>query len=191
MGKHLTSLRKRYKEKASMDRPFFIDEGDWALFSAHVFGGRTLRELGQELGVSGTHLRGVITQVDRILQLPRSSDSQWRDLTPESPIEDLILSMRSRNTLRELGCRTVEDLLRPDFNRHWPRLGRVTRQEILSALSRHGLGPAPADPVSHEITQLAHRLNQLRERVETSFQQWRDQINGLEDRIRKLSEGGC
>ena len=55
-------------------------------------------------------------------------------MTAESPVEDLGLSVRTRNALRGIGCVTVADVLALDLSAAVRGLGRKTKDELLLAL---------------------------------------------------------
>jgi hypothetical protein len=189
MRKRLTPLREKYKISLPAEKPFFIDEISWQMFVAHVRDGHTLREIGKETGRSANRVRQIVSLVDHDLQLPRGSTDQWNTVSEDSPIEDLHLSTRARNGLLKRGLGTVRDVLNNDLERGTPSLGLATRREILEALARHGfVRPAEIpDQRLGSLVQLSRKLHRLREQIDASFRQWKDQVDGLEYKIRKLS----
>ncbi len=88
----------------------------------------------------------------------------------ESPVEALGLSVRARNALRGVGCRTVGDALALDLSSAIRGLGRTTRSELLSRLETAGFEhPAmETHPVS-EMQLLERRLERLQARVERAL----------------------
>ena len=135
----LSDLRTTYRERVPNEKPFFIDEHSWEIFSSYVYDGITLQEIAARYGLSIRRLRLVLVEVDRQLSLPRNSGREWKQVTANSPVEDLGLSVRARNQLHDLGCNTVEDVLRLDLsNCH---MGRRSRHEVLESLKRWGFPP--------------------------------------------------
>ncbi len=159
------------------------------MFVAHVRHGKSFRDIGLAVGLSPYRVSQIVARVDYDLATPRPAGSDACALTADSPIGDLMLSMRARNALGELGCRTVRDLLEHDFTRGVRRLGPVTRAEIVSTLAEHGFA---APPGLHEhdeagIAELSRHVARLRERIEMSLSEWSEQVRTLEEKIRKLT----
>ncbi len=190
MRKRLTPLREKYKDALPAERPFFIDETSWLMFVSHVRDGQTLREIGKETGRSANRVRQIVSLVDHDLQLPRGTRDQWSTVSEDSPIEDLNLSTRARNGLLKRGLITVRDVLGNDLSRGTPSVGMATRREVMEALARHGFvnGTEIEAQRLGSVIQLSRKLNRLREQMEASYRQWHDQVEGLEYKIRKLSQ---
>ena len=112
------------------------------------------------------------------------------EITLDSPVEALGLSVRARNKLHRLGCHSMALLMDAEFARSRARLGRGTTSEIADALVRCGFNP-PADLAPRRGTQIAHlarALIELRRRIELDRRRWGDRLERLEQQIRKLSE---
>jgi hypothetical protein len=128
----------------------------------------------------------MVWRVDRDLQLARPNGPGSNEVVEGSPLEDLNLSTRARNALREMGFDTVRSLLERDFTLVCRRLGRIGKEEILSALAAHGFRPisngAP-DPESN-IEQLRRHLAILRAHIERSHQKWLRRVERIESRLR-------
>ena len=129
----LKSMRDKYRGSPLGRRPFFIDERSWEIFKHYVSGERSLRELRVSGGIPASRLRQILYEVDAQLDLPRGSEQEWNSVTPQSPIEDLALSIRARNALHNLGCRNVDDVLQLNLSGSVPRVGGKTKMEVLAA----------------------------------------------------------
>jgi hypothetical protein len=104
-----------------------------------------------------------------------------------SPLEDLGLSMRTRNTLRGIGCGTVADLLRLDLSRGVRGLGRKTRDELLGTLRLAGFHhPALDRRAPPEIEGLDRSLEKLEHRIETTLGAAAKEIRVMRQRLRKM-----
>jgi hypothetical protein len=189
MSKPISSIRAKYQNNGIGERPFFIDERSWGMFVAHVRDGKSFRDIGVVVGLSPYRVSQIVARVDYDLETPRPAGPNARALTIDSPVGDLMLSMRARNALGELGCRTVRDLLEHDFTRGVRRLGPVTRAEIVSTLAEHGFAAPPGlhEPDEAGIAELSRHVARLRERIEMSLSQWSEQVRTLEEKIRKLT----
>jgi hypothetical protein len=102
----------------------------------------------------------------------------------ESAVEDLGLSVRARNTLRGIGCDTVEDVLELDLGGTIRGLGRKTREELLNALDRAGF-PHPAAQEHPETLVLERSLDRMEGRVEAALGAVAKEIRLLKQRLRK------
>lgn len=112
------------------------------------------------------------------------------EITIDSPVEAIGLSVRARNKLHQLGCHSIRSLLHEEFARARARLGPGTRSEVAAALGRCGF-KVPADLMPRRgtrITELARTLAEIRERINIDQRRWRSRLDRLEQQIRKLSE---
>ncbi len=112
------------------------------------------------------------------------------EVSLDSPVETLGLSVRARNRLHQLGCHSIGFLLDDQFMRGRARLGPGTRIEVAAALARCGL-PVPVDLSPRRSTrsaQLARALSELRQRISIDQRRWRARLDRLEQQIRKLSD---
>lgn len=105
-GRLCDELKAEHGGKLTDEPPQFIDESSWRIFTEHVGKGRPLREISRETGLSASKIGLILNLVDQTLDPPLDGDSR-RDLTPDSPIDELMLSTRSRNALHVLRCETI------------------------------------------------------------------------------------
>jgi Bacterial RNA polymerase, alpha chain C terminal domain len=105
-----------------------------------------------------------------------------------SPVEDLGLSVRTRNALRGIGCDTLEDLLGLDLSASARGLGRKTKDELLTALEgtafRH---PAAEQEPASEMRILERSLDRIESRVEDALGAVAKEIRLLKQRLRKVA----
>src|SRR5207237_9790467 len=85
-------------------------------------------------------------------------------------LEDGAHSMRARNALHRLGCRTVNDILQRDMSGSMPRVGGKTRMEVLAALQSAGYRHAALNrgPMAG-VTSLARSLERMQERINVAL----------------------
>ena len=162
----LKNLRAKYKGRPLRQRPFFIDEPSWAIFRDYISGDGSLHATRGEGAISPSRLRQILYQVDAQMDLPRGSELEWNSITPQSPIEDLALSVRARNALHNLGCRNVGDVLQLNLSGSVPRVGGKTKIEVLVGLQAAGFRHPAFDrgPVEG-VTSLARSLDRMQERI--------------------------
>lgn len=186
MAGRKTPLQGKYLGNPIEARPHFIDEMGWELFKAHVQEGRSFVQLALDHNLSVFKVREIVWRVDRGLQLARPDEPGANEVVESSPLEDLNLSTRARNALREMGFDTVGSLLERDFTLVCRRLGRIGKEEILSALAAHGFHPlssGAADPGSN-IEQVRRHVAMLRAHIERSHQKWLRRVERIESRLR-------
>lgn len=189
MARRIAALRTKYQNtKLDELRTSSLDEIRWRVFLAYVRDAHSLRHISMETGLPVFKLSLIISEVDRALSAARDPE-RTRRLDLDAPIEDLMLSMRARNTLRELGCDTVRSVIERDFSKAVRRFGPVTRQEVVSALAESGFTP-PLSLTSRQLTvsELGWHVSKLRQKIELSYRCWLDEVERLEDRIGKLSK---
>ncbi len=166
----LKKLRNKYKGRAFAQRPFFIDERSWSIFRDYITGQRSLREMRESEGIAPSRLRQILNQVDTQLDLPGRSELEWNAITPQSPIEDLALSIRARNALHHLACRNVDDVLQLNLSGSVARFGGKTKIEVLTALQAAGFRHPALDrgPVEG-VTSLARSLGRMQDRINVAL----------------------
>jgi hypothetical protein len=185
---NLDNVKIRYGNAQWQARPFFIDAQGWDAFENYVWGGMGLPEIADMMNTSIRHVRQMIADVDQRLSVPRRGIREWSEITLESPLEDLQLSVRARNRLHDLGCTTVADVCR--LNLSAARIGRGSREEVAEALRRYGLW----DPSSSALEKAAdlERINaqvqELRDRIDENVRHWRSRVDGLEARLKRISQ---
>jgi len=104
----------------------------------------------------------------------------------ESPVEDLGLSVRTRNALRGVGCGTVRDVLGLNLASPVRGLGRKTKDELLAALERCGYHhPAGERQPPSDIRVLERSLERMQVRVEAALGAVTREIELVKLRLRK------
>jgi hypothetical protein len=183
----MTGVRAKYLAVPIPERPFFIDERSWDMFTAHVWHGKSFQEIAIAMSISEYRARQIIKRVADDLALPRQNS--WSKLTGASPLEDLALSIRTRNALLELGCRTVSDVLNLDLSGPVPRLGAACRRELALALAHFGLAHRHlSEPAGKDLVHVSRTLHQLKARIATTLRSWEHEMDGIESRLRRILE---
>jgi hypothetical protein len=192
MGAGLKGLRAKYRNEIPPQRPPFVDERSWAIFTAYIYEQRTVPEIGELTKVSPSRVRQILHRVDAELNLPGPTLVKKRELGPESLIEDLTLSVRARNALRSLGCRCVGDLLHLDLASSIRGIGRKTREEIIAALREAGFHhPSTEDSPDPELSSLERSLERLQHRINLALSAVTKEIRVVRTRLRsKLKASG-
>ena len=113
-----------------------------------------------------------------------------RVISLESAVEDLGLSVRTRNALRAIGCDTVENVLALDLGSSVRGLGRKTKEELLTALELSGFRhPALEQQPPSEIQVLERSLDKMQTRVDAALASISKEIRILKQRLRKTRSG--
>jgi DNA-directed RNA polymerase alpha subunit len=113
-----------------------------------------------------------------------------RVISLESAVEDLGLSVRTRNALRAIGCDTVENVLALDLGASVRGLGRKTREELLAALELSGFRhPSLEQQPASEIQVLERSLDKMQTRVDAAHASISKEIRILKQRLRKSRSG--
>lgn len=108
-----------------------------------------------------------------------------------SPVEDLGLSVRTRNALRGIGCDTLQDALALDLSSSVRGLGRKTRDELLTALVQTGFRrPAQEQEPGSEMRLLERSLERMQDRVEAALGVVAKEIRLIRQRLRKVGPKG-
>jgi hypothetical protein len=184
---YLRELQSRHAQRDFSERPFFISERNWAIFAGYLSNQAAIPDLARLHRFSVRRVRQILRDVDHQLGLPRNSGREWRQVTANSPVDDLAISVRALNQLRDLGCATVEDVLRLDFGQKI--MGHASRVEVLEALGRCGFAAATAAlPQSNgDLLRVSEQLRDLRDRIDENLRSWRQRVDGIEARLRRLS----
>uniref|UniRef100_Q01V32 RNA polymerase, alpha subunit domain protein n=1 Tax=Solibacter usitatus (strain Ellin6076) TaxID=234267 RepID=Q01V32_SOLUE len=121
---------------------------------------------------------------------PAVPDGDPKIVSLESAVEDLGLSVRTRNALRAIGCDTVENVLALDLGSSVRGLGRKTKEELLVALELKGFRhPALEQQPASEIQVLERSLDKMQTRVDAALVSISKEIRLLKQRLRKTRPG--
>lgn len=176
--------RARYSRRVAAPKPPAIDERGWEIFTAYHHKERTLGEIGRDFQLSPNQVRRIVDEVDA--QLGRVRGGTPTLVALESPVEDLGLSVRTRNALRGVGCHTVEDALRLDLSSSVRGLGRKTKDELVTMLERAGFHhPLLDEPPNSEIRILERSLERMQNRLDRAVAVVTKEIRFLKERLRK------
>ena len=116
---------------------------------------------------------------------PTSPESA-RAISMDARLEELALSVRTRNALRGVGCDTIGDVLRLNLDAPVRGLGRIAKEELLVKLERAGLPhPTDSEPAS-EISRLERNLERIQERVDSTLGALSKEIRAARQRLRRL-----
>jgi hypothetical protein len=168
-------------------RPYFINERGWRVFSAYFFENQSIYEIATENGLSINWTRRILHDVDAQLLLPRKSAREWIELTIDSPVQDLGVSMRTLNQLRDLGCATVADVLSASLT--GSAIGAGARSELFECLRGHGLRHSADEstPPNADLKRLEKQLHDLSRQMDESMAAWNVRLRNMEARLHKLS----
>jgi DNA-directed RNA polymerase alpha subunit len=172
-----------------VSKPVSIDERSWAVFTAYVYEGRTLKQIGQRTGMERADLCDILCSVDGKVKAAAGPEAANKPVVLESPIEDLVSSSRARNALRSLGCSTVQDVLQLDLAGPVRRIGRKTQSEVLAALRRSGLRhPALDRRRDSEMKTLDRSLDRLQNKISAALGTITKEIATVQKKVRKRLE---
>ena len=129
-----------------------------------------------------------ITEKELESQLRGGRVSEPKFIALESAVEDLGLSVRTRNALRGIGCETVEDVLGLDLSASVRGLGRKTKDELLTALDGAGFRhPALEQQPASDIRVLERSLERMQGRVEAALGAVAKEIRLFRQKLRKIA----
>jgi DNA-directed RNA polymerase alpha subunit len=158
-----------------------VAESDWGIFTACVHDKRALTAVSRSLGLPPSDLRDALARVEVQIEPPV--------VKSEEALEALQLSVRAKNALHRLGCETVADVLRLDFNVSIRQLGPKTRSEVLDQLDKAGFRPLAQDkPLPSEMRRIARGLDRVQTRINSAYQSVMREIRMLQERLEKLGE---
>ena len=188
-GPNIRALRARYAGKQPVPKPVSVDDQSWAAFTAYVYEGRTLKEIGVAAKMAPSGVCVVLHSVDAEVVSAMGGVPRKLAVMLESPIEDLVSSSRARNALRSLGCSTVQDVLQLDLSGPVRRVGRKTRTEVLTALRNSGLRhPALDRRRESEFKTLDRSLERMQSRISTALESVAKEIAAVQKKLRKRLE---
>jgi len=110
-------------------------------------------------------------------------------LSPDSPIEELKLSIRVRNVLHLSGLHTLRNLLECDYKTAVRGLGPGARAELARALASNGFAP-PANLIRSERERYSKDVSKLFGQIESGFRKWNARLHHFEARIEELTVKG-
>jgi hypothetical protein len=111
---------------------------------------------------------------------------QRQPLADASAIEEIKLSVRTRNALRGVGCMTIADVLRLDLERPVRGLGKLAKEELLLKLERAGF-PHPSDgQPANEITRLERSLERIEHRIDSTLGTLSKELRAARQKLRRL-----
>ncbi len=175
--------RFRHSRGVARPKPLGIRQRSWAIFNAYCYEERSPDEIGRAYRLSAHQVRRIVDEVETQLGPVRGIDA--KSLERESAVEDLGLSVRTRNALRGVGCNTVQDVLQLDLS-FVRGLGPKTKQELLRRLESAGFHHAALDeqPAS-EIRILERSLERMRSRINEALAAVTKEMQLVKRRLRK------
>jgi len=187
---NLQRLRQKYGEKPLRRRPAAIGEQDWAVFRECVYEKSSLTELGRQTKRSTAQIRRILFEVDVALG-SAAPQTNGGGITADSPLEALDLSVRSRNALHRLGCRTVGEVKALDLTQSLRQIGSKGKLEVFEALERGGFRhPAMDAQSSVEMSSVARSLERLKARINKTTEVVTREISALQERLAKAGSAG-
>jgi len=195
---NLKGLRQKYAMRPALDRPASIDEPSWAVFTEYMYRKRSLSVVAKLTKRTPAQVRRTLFAIDAELPSSSALDStaalsprelELAALTKDSPIEALDLSVRSRNALHRLGCKTVGEVNALDLTQSLRQIGSKGKLEVFAALERGGFRhPAMDATPSAEVSRLTHSLERLKLRIQKTLESVAREISALQERLAKVSE---
>src|SRR5262249_42467616 len=111
-------------------------------------------------------IREASTLRRRDMPMEPTSPDHAHDISVDSRLEELGLSVRTRNALRGVGCDTIADLLRLDIDTPVRGLGKIAREDLLANLDRAGSPPPPEPQPAPETPRIERTLERMHHRVD-------------------------
>jgi hypothetical protein len=180
----LKRLRQKYGQTPPPDKPDTINERSWAIFSAYVYQHRDIHDIANEVGLSLSRVRQILHAIDKRCS-PDGTPAPAAAILPVSPIEQLALSVRARNSLHKAGCETVQDVLHLDLSGSIRRMGPATRAEILAALQSSGFRHPSIDLPPSDMVTVAQSLERIQARIDGALRSVSKELSMVQDRLRK------
>jgi hypothetical protein len=176
--------RARYSRREAAPKPPAIEERSWEIFTAYCWKQQTFEDIGTSFHLSPDQVRRIVDEVGA--QLGPVRGGAQKPIALESPLEELGLSVRTRNALLGVGCNTVEDALRLDLSSTVRGLGRKTRGELLTVLERAGfLHPSLEERPVSEIQGLERSLERMQSRIDRALGVVAKEIGLVKQRLHK------
>lgn len=188
LDRGLGRLRVKYVGEQFTQRPEPVNGRDWAVFTAYFRDGRSTSEIGAGAGLSASRVSRLLYDVDARLSGHKQTAPARKQVAPESPIEDLGLSLRALNVLHRLGCHKVQDILGRDLSSEL-HMGPKTWSDVRAALRRSGFPLLERqEPWDLEIRTLDRSLVRIRNRVSAALSEVAKDIAALQERLQKRKE---
>lgn len=178
----LKQLRAKYEQTPLADKPSSITDRGWTIFKAYIYDQRPISQIAEESGLSISRVRQILRSIDRNCSADRSHIAA---VTLASPIEQLPLSVRARNSLHKAGCTSIKDVLDLNLAGSIRRMGPSTRFEILAALQHSGFRHPAIDLPPSDIMSLSQSLDRIQARIEDAFRAVSKEVRAIQDRLRK------
>jgi hypothetical protein len=154
------------------------------VFNAYCHEQRSLDEISRTYRLSPHQVQQIVADVEA--QLGQTRGAGVMPLGLESAVEDLGLSVRTRNALRSIGCDTVEDVLRLDLSSSVRGLGRKTKEELLTKLGKAGFHhPAHDEQPVSEMRILESSLERMLSRMDEALRTVAKEIRLVRLRLRR------
>jgi hypothetical protein len=158
--------RARYSREIAAPKPPAIEERSWLIFTGYRHKRRSAEEIAEAFHLRPEQVLRIVEEVEAQL----GGGLAARGIGLESPVEDLGLSVRTRNALRAVGCKTVEEALELDLSSTIRGLGRTTREELLTRLESAGFEhPAMESQPASEMQLIERRLERMQQRIERAL----------------------
>ena len=178
MPDNLKRLRDKHADSPLSERPSAIDERNWAVFTECIYQKRPVSAVAKLAKRTPSQVRQTLIEVD--VQLT----STKTNLTADSPVEALDISVRSRNALRRLGCSTIGEVNKLDLTQSLRQIGSKGKMEVFAALERSGFRhPAMDAAPSAEVSHLTRSLERLKTRIHKTLSSVAREINALQERL--------
>ena len=111
-----------------------------------------------------------------------------RSASSDLQLEDLELSTRTRNVLRQLGCSTLGSVAQREYGTACRGLGRATRAEVASLLLANGFDPpASLVPDRAATDEIAVELLERCAEMEADIRKWLVRIERIRAQILRLA----
>ena len=185
----LKRLRTRYGGQYQVQKPASADERSWEIFTAYFYEQRTLVEIAKSTGLAPGRVCRLLRAVDAQLETPRGAGGT--SIGPDSPLEDLGFSVRTRNALHSLGCENIQDVARLDLSGPVRGIGLKTRSEVLMALRSSGFyQPGKNGAPDSGLGSLERSLERMHSRINAALGAVAKEIQAVQRKLRRKVESG-
>jgi hypothetical protein len=160
-----------------------------------VYEKRSLSGLARQTKRTPAQIRKVLFEVDAELSARSFANVTFEgttngaEVTADSPLETLDLSVRSRNALHRLGCRTVGEVSALDLTQSLRQIGSKGKREVLEALERGGFRhPAMDASPPPDMSRVSRSLERLKIRIGKTMDALTREISALQEKLAKAGE---